>query len=156
MPNNKYTMKLNSRQLHSDDAFRMDSYATQYAMQNNHDKDSRSGNPYPDGDPTKVDWSKTPKHQKDEVALDQARGGTVYRRYNVPEDLAKSVGNPKLSGKRVTEDVLAAYINNSPRRVRDQYRGWFQNAQREKMQYFKENHPDVFNQMLKGKKYKIN
>ena len=41
----KYTMKLNSRQLHSEDAFRMDSYATQYAMQNNGGKDSKSGEP---------------------------------------------------------------------------------------------------------------
>ena len=159
MPKNKYTMKMGSRQIDGDTTFRMDSYAMQYnyAMKNEHTKDSKSGNPYPDGDPNKVDWSKTPKLQRDEVALDQStRSGTVYRRYNVPSNLAKDLNKPKMAGMRVTEEVLAANINNMPSSKRNKYRGWFQNAQREKMQYFKENHPDAFKQMLKGKKYKIN
>lgn len=45
MPENKYTMKIGTRQLDSEGAFRMDSYATQYAMQNNGGKDSKSGEP---------------------------------------------------------------------------------------------------------------
>ena len=45
MPENKYTMKMGTRQLDSEGAFRMDSYATQYAMQNNGGKDSKSGEP---------------------------------------------------------------------------------------------------------------
>lgn len=158
MPNKNYTMKMGSRQVDSDSAFRMDSYAMQYnyAMKNEHDKDSKSGNPYPDGDPNKVDWNKTPKFQKDEVALDQStRSGTVYRRYNVPSNLAKDLNKPNLSGMRVTEEVLVANINNAPRSIRNKYRGWFQNAQREKFQYFQKNHPDAFKQMLGGKKYKI-
>ena len=153
---NNYTMKMGSRQIDGDTTFRMDSYAMQYAMQNNGGKDSKSGSPYPDGDPNKVDWSKTPKLQKDEVALDQStRSGTVYRRYNVPSNLAKDLGKPKMAGMRVTEEVLAANINNMPRSKRNKYRVWFQNAQKEKFEYFKKNHPDAFNQMLSGKKYKI-
>ena len=50
MPENKYTMKMGTRQLNSEGAFRMDSYATQYAMQNNGGKDSKSG------ETTKIDY----------------------------------------------------------------------------------------------------
>ena len=159
MPNNKYTMKMGARQTDAPTTFRADSYAMQYnyAMKNEHNgKDSKSGSPYPDGNPNKVDWNKTPKFQKDEVAIDQSsRSGTVYRRYNVPSNLANDLKKPKMSGMRVTEEVLVANINNAPPSVRNKYKGWFQNAQREKFEYFKENHPDAFKQMLSGTKYKI-
>jgi len=44
MPNNKYTMKMGSRQIDGDTAFRMDSYAMQYnyAMRNDNDPDKKS------------------------------------------------------------------------------------------------------------------
>ena len=123
---------------------------------NGNGKDSKSGSPYPDGDPTKVDWSKTPKFQRDEVALDLAsKSGTVYRRYNVPGDLAKDLKKPNLSGMRVTEEILAANINNAPSSIRNKWKNWFSNAQREKFEYFKANYPDAFKQMLSGTKYKI-
>jgi len=156
---NNYTMKMGSRQIDGDTTFRMDSYAMQYnyAMKNDpNGKDSKSGSPYPDGDVTKVDFNKTTKLLRDEVALDQAsRSGKVYRRYNVPQNLANDLGKPKMAGMRVTEEVLAANINNMPRSKRNKYKGWFQNAQRERFQYFRKNHPKAFQQMLKGKKYKI-
>ena len=43
MPNKNYVMRIGSRQLHSDNAFRMDSYATQYAMRNEHTRTIGSG-----------------------------------------------------------------------------------------------------------------
>tara|TARA_R100000278_G_C5409156_1_gene142413 strand:+ start:19 stop:549 length:531 start_codon:yes stop_codon:yes gene_type:complete len=44
MPNNKYTMKMGSRQIDGDTAFRMDSYAMQYnyAMKNDNDPNKKS------------------------------------------------------------------------------------------------------------------
>lgn len=44
MPNNKYTMKMGSRQIDGDTAFRMDSYAMQYnyAMRNDTDPNKKS------------------------------------------------------------------------------------------------------------------
>lgn len=123
---------------------------------NGNGKDSKSGSPYPDGDPNKVDWNKTPKFQKDEVALDQSsRSGIVYRRYNVPENLAKDLKKPNFSGMRVTEEILAANINNAPPSIRNKWKNWFSTAQKEKLDYFKINHPDAYNQMLSGKMYKI-
>ena len=64
MPNKNYTMKMGSRQIDGDTAFRMDSYAMQYnyAMRNDTDpnkKSKRSGLPasstdvLPKGEPTK-------------------------------------------------------------------------------------------------------
>lgn len=82
----KYTMKMNSRQLHSDDAFRMDSYATQYAMQNNGGEDSKSGEP---------------------LKIDYFHVGGNRNLSNLLKDLSKNRSS-------ASRDVIQGHIDNLP------------------------------------------
>lgn len=84
MPKNKYTMKMGARQLNSEGAFRMDSYATQYAMQNNGETDSKSG------ETTKIDYFHV---------------GGNRQLSNILKDLTKS---------SASRDVIQGHIENLP------------------------------------------
>jgi|TARA_B100000035_G_scaffold48016_1_gene36602 hypothetical protein len=83
---NNYTMKIGNRELHSDHAFRMDSYATQYAMQTNGGKDSKSG------ETLKIDYFYIPKNKN---------------LSNLLKDLSKNRST-------ASRDVIQGHIDNLP------------------------------------------
>ena len=82
----KYTMKMGARQLNSEGAFRMDSYATQYAMQNNGGKDSKSGEP---------------------LQIDYFHLGGNRNLSNLLKDLSKNRSS-------ASRDVIQGHIDNLP------------------------------------------
>jgi len=83
---NGYTMQIGNRQLNSEGAFRMDSYATQYAMQNNGEEDSKSG---------------------ERLQIDYFHVGGNRNLSGLLKDLAKSRSS-------ASRDVIQGHINNLP------------------------------------------
>ena len=132
MPNNKYTMKMGSRQIDGETAFRMDSYAMQYnyAMRNDNDpnKSKRSGVPSINLGPKFADQSLgNPTYVKpgDTVNVDPDRIDFLVNKKGLrkPESVSDSLSLSNYVYD--TKDHSGSYDNPRFKRAKESYNSKF-------------------------------